>query len=54
LKGKEVIHGWFTGYYPADNPKYVITVLDEEAKSGSQSAVPIFEEIVKEIYMLNR
>lgn len=54
LKGKEVIHGWFTGYFPADNPKYVITVLDEEAKSGSQSAVPIFEEIVKEIYMLNR
>jgi peptidoglycan glycosyltransferase/penicillin-binding protein 2 len=54
LKGKEVIHGWFTGYYPADNPKYVITVLDEETKSGSQSAVPVFEEIVKEIYMLNR
>jgi penicillin-binding protein 2 len=54
LKGKEVIHGWFTGYFPADKPKYVITVLDEKAKSGSQSAVPIFEQIAKEIYLLNR
>jgi len=54
LNGREIIHGWFTGYFPENNPKYVITVLVEEAKSGSQSAVPIFEQIVKEIYQLNR
>lgn len=52
-KGEDVIHGWFAGYYPKDNPKYVITVLVEEAKSGSKSAIPIFEEICKEIYKLN-
>jgi len=54
FKGEEVVHGWFTGYFPVNNPKYVITVLDEKAKSGSQSAVPIFEQIVKEIYSINR
>lgn len=54
LKGKPTIHGWFAGYYPKNNPKYVITVLVEEANSGSKSAAPIFEYICKEIYMINR
>lgn len=52
LKGKPTIHGWFAGYYPRDNPKYVITVLVEEANSGSTSAAPIFEKICRDIYML--
>ncbi|NLY78186.1 MAG: hypothetical protein GX080_08925 [Tissierellia bacterium] len=54
LNGEETIHGWFIGYYPERNPKYVITVFVEDAKDGSQSAIPIFEQIVKEIYKLNR
>lgn len=49
LKGEPTVHGWFTGYYPANNPKYVITVLVEEANSGSKSAAPIFEKICREI-----
>jgi peptidoglycan glycosyltransferase/penicillin-binding protein 2 len=53
LKGEETIHGWFAGYYPKENPKYVITVLVEEANSGSKSAAPIFENICKKIYKLN-
>jgi penicillin-binding protein 2 len=51
---RETIHGWFSGYYPADNPKYIITVLIEEGGSGSKSAVPIFERIAKEIENKNR
>ncbi len=53
LKGEETIHGWFAGYYPKKDPKYVITVLVEEANSGSKSAAPIFEGICKKIYELN-
>ena len=30
LNRKETIHGWFSGFYPKNNPKYVITVLVEE------------------------
>lgn len=52
LKGEETVHGWFTGYYPAENPKYAITVLVEQASSGSKSATPIFEKICKVIYDL--
>ena len=49
-KGNPIVHGWFSGYYPKKDPKYVITVLVEGANSGSQSAAPIFEKICKEIY----
>lgn len=49
INRKNTIHGWFSGYYPKINPKYVVTVLMEDDYRGSSSAVPIFEEIVKEI-----
>lgn len=45
-------HGWFTGYFPKNNPKYVITVLTEEIKeyeSGGNTSGKIFDTIVKEI-----
>lgn len=54
LNKKETIHGWFSGFYPKEEPKYVITVLVEEGNSGSKTAAPIFENIVKEIYKINR
>jgi len=54
LNGKETIHGWFTGFYPVEKPKYVITVLVERGISGSQSAVPIFDKLVREINKINR
>lgn len=50
LYNRDTVHGWFAGFYPAYNPKYVITVLIEEGMSGSISAAPIFEEICKIIY----
>lgn len=49
LNKTQTIHGWFAGYFPKYNPKYVITVLVEEGHSGSKSAAPIFEKIAKEI-----
>lgn len=49
LNYENTIHGWFSGYFPEDNPKYVITVLVEKELNGSKSAIPIFQEIAKEI-----
>lgn len=49
LNKNRVTHGWFSGFYPADIPEYVITVFVEDARSGSISALPIFEEIAREI-----
>ena len=47
--GKEVIHGWITGYIPAENPQYVITAFVENGRSGRASAGPIFTRIAEYI-----
>jgi penicillin-binding protein 2 len=41
-----VVHAWFSGYAPRPKPKYVVTVLVEEGKSGGETAAPVFKEIM--------
>lgn len=43
--GTEVVHGWITGYVPAEDPEYVITVFVEDGRSGSGSAGPLFAAV---------
>ncbi len=43
--GKEILNTYFTGFYPADNPEYVITVFAENGISGSSTCAPVFKEI---------
>ncbi len=45
--GEMVVHGWFTGFFPAEEPKYVITVFVESGGSGRGSAVPLFRQMVE-------
>ncbi|MBR0599490.1 peptidoglycan D,D-transpeptidase FtsI family protein [Sinanaerobacter chloroacetimidivorans] len=45
--GEMVVHGWFTGFLPAYDPQYVITVFVESGGSGRSSAVPLFEQMAK-------
>lgn len=47
--GENMVHGWFCGFFPYDNPKYAMAVLVENGGSGSLSAVPLFGEIAEEI-----
>ncbi len=44
-------HAWFTGVFPARDPKYVIVVLAENSGGGGASAAPIGGKVIKE--MLN-
>lgn len=46
---KEIMQGWFTGFFPAENPQYVVTVLCEDAQSGNTTAGPVFREIADRI-----
>ena len=48
--GKQVLHTWVTGFYPAEDPQYVIAVLVEGGKSGYSSAAPVFGKIVDQMY----
>ncbi len=43
--GKEILNTYFTGFFPAENPKYVITVYAENGQSGSKTCAPVFKEI---------
>ncbi len=43
--GRDIVHTWFAGYYPADEPKYVIVVFKEDGSSSSTECAPIFRDI---------
>ncbi len=43
--GKESLDVYFTGFYPADDPQYVITVFAENGVSGGKTCAPVFREI---------
>jgi penicillin-binding protein 2 len=47
--GTEMVHVWFTGFFPAVNPRYAVTVLVEDGISGTLTAAPIFAEIADEL-----
>ncbi len=44
-----MVHGWFCGYFPYQNPQYAMAVFCENGKSGSIACIPPFREIVLEI-----
>ncbi|GAB6087902.1 peptidoglycan D,D-transpeptidase FtsI family protein [Alkaliphilus crotonatoxidans] len=48
-RGKTVLHAWFSGYYPKENPQYAITIFIQDGQSGGGIAVPLFKEIVEAI-----
>jgi peptidoglycan glycosyltransferase/penicillin-binding protein 2 len=46
-RGEMVVHGWFTGFFPAEAPRYVVTVFVEQGGSGRSSAVPLFRQMAE-------
>lgn len=46
---RNILHAWFSGYFPIDCPRYALCVFIEDGKSGSSSAAPIFAEISAKI-----
>lgn len=52
-KGDELCHAWITGFFPARQPKYAVTVLIEDGGYGNDAAAPVFREIAEKIRELN-
>ena len=50
--GEEKLTGWFSGFYPAEEPKYTIIVMLEHGGEGGVLATPVFKEIIDEINKL--
>jgi penicillin-binding protein 2 len=53
VNGKPVLQGWFAGFYPADSPEYIITVLAEDTEGTGGKPAPVFKQICEEIRALN-
>lgn len=47
--GNKIVHAWYCGYYPVENPRYVIVVFAENGKSGATVAAPVFREICENV-----
>ncbi len=43
--GVEKLNVYFTGFYPAEDPQYVITVFAEDGVSGGKTCAPVFRSI---------
>lgn len=52
--GVEISHSWYVGFFPYENPKYVICIMKENGVSGSSDCAPVFKEVAEEIYIHNR
>ncbi len=50
-KGNKV-NRWFAGYFPYDNPKYALVVVDIETTQNQNIVTSIFKEFVEAIYQL--
>lgn len=51
--GKEIVHAWFAGFFPAAKPKYAAVVFVEGGESGENAAGPIFKQVADGIIGLD-
>lgn len=49
INGVEIYNTWFCGFFPADEPKYVIVILKQGGSSGAEDCAPVFKEIADKI-----
>lgn len=47
--GKEICRTWFAGFYPANNPHYIVVVMNEDGEGGSTDCAPVFRRICERI-----
>lgn len=51
--GRSVLVSWFAGYFPAEDPKYVVVLMKEDGNSGSSDCAPVFKAIADRIWQQN-
>ena len=47
-KGEEIVHAWFAGFFPKQQPKYAVVILIEGGEYGGRIASPLFAQIADE------
>ncbi len=49
--GKEVCRTWFAGFFPAQNPHYIVVVMNEDGEGGNTDCGGVFREICEGIVL---
>ncbi len=49
--GKEICRTWFAGFFPSDNPSYVVVVMSEDGTGGNTDCAPVFKAICEGIIL---
>ena len=47
--GKELYNTWFSGFFPVENPRYVVTVIKENGSLGASDCAPVFKMLADKI-----
>lgn len=47
--GNEILRTWFAGFFPADEPEYIIVVMNENGTGGNADCAPVFKRICEGI-----
>ncbi|MBR3974599.1 MAG: penicillin-binding protein 2 [Clostridia bacterium] len=50
--GEERLCTWFAGFFPYENPQYVVVVFNENGSTGSKDCAPVFRQIADNITKL--
>ena len=50
--GKELISSWFCGFFPLENPQYVVIIFSEDSAKQTKSCAEIFADIADKITAL--
>ena len=45
----ELVHLWYTGYFPAESPKYAVTVLRADSDANTKECAQVFRTIAQEL-----
>ena len=48
--GQEDLISWYAGFFPANAPRYVVTVMAEGGDSGGRTCGPVFQRIADALY----
>ena len=52
--GKELYNTWFSGFFPVENPRYVVTVIKENGSLGASDCAPVFKMFADEVNKLEK
>lgn len=49
----EAVQNWFVGFYPAEQPRYVLAVLAEDSGATGASAAPVFHRLCDGLHSIS-